>query len=190
MPYLHKRFRLWKIQFGKKCLLRKSGWCLLLEKAPQLFFLSAPTAIHLNWQKTLWLCGMCLQSWQRATNSERTYLSWLKALRYHSGKDQSFLESVSSLRLWNDGTQGYVPINKPNDSGALPPRDATVITCSNPECPYGEFHPSCMAFAQLWGPKHGAVPAALDCRGSNRKGAFIISKTECTGSIKPGCPTV
>ena len=41
------------------------------------------------------------------------------------------------------------PINKPNDNGvcfcrAL--RDDTVIACSNPECPYGEFHPSCLAF--------------------------------------------
>ena len=42
-----------------------------------------------------------------------------------------------------------LPINKPNDNGVCfcrAPRDDTVITCSNPECPYGEFHSLCLAF--------------------------------------------
>ena len=42
-----------------------------------------------------------------------------------------------------------LPINKPSGDGMCfcrGPRDDTVITCSNPECPYTEFHPSCLAF--------------------------------------------
>ena len=37
-----------------------------------------------------------------------------------------------------------LPMNKPNDNGICfcrGPRVDTVITCSNPECPYTEFHP-------------------------------------------------
>ena len=48
-----------------------------------------------------------------------------------------------------------------NDSGVCfcrAPRDDTVITCSNPECAYGEFHPSCLAFGSAVRPKRWYCP--------------------------------
>ncbi|XP_068677854.1 uncharacterized protein [Montipora foliosa] len=54
-----------------------------------------------------------------------------------------------------------LPINKPNDNGVCfcqAPRDETVITCINPECAYGEFHPSCLAFGSTMRPKTWYCP--------------------------------
>lgn len=43
----------------KNACLEKVDGVFLPEKAPQLLFSSAAAAIHLNWQKALWLCGLC-----------------------------------------------------------------------------------------------------------------------------------
>ena len=102
MPYLHKQLWLWKIHNGKECLLWKSGCNVSPEKAPQLLFSSTATAFHCNWQKTLWLCGMCHQPPQRTANSYRTYLSGLRALAYCTPKTWSFLEG--KYPPWDSGS--------------------------------------------------------------------------------------
>ena len=54
-----------------------------------------------------------------------------------------------------------LPISKPNDNGVCfcrAPRDDTVITCSNPECPCRELHLSCLAFGSALRPKTWYCP--------------------------------
>ena len=54
-----------------------------------------------------------------------------------------------------------LPMNKPSGDGICfcrGLRDDTVITCSNPECPYTEFHPSCLASGLAMTPKTWYCP--------------------------------
>ena len=54
-----------------------------------------------------------------------------------------------------------LPMNKPSGNGICfcwGLRDDTVITCSNPECPYTEFHPSYLAFGSAMTPKTWYCP--------------------------------
>lgn len=54
-----------------------------------------------------------------------------------------------------------LPVSKPIDNGICfcrAPRDETVITCSNTECPYAGFHPSCLALSSAMIPKTWYCP--------------------------------
>lgn len=54
-----------------------------------------------------------------------------------------------------------LPVSKLIDNGICfcrAPRDETVITCSNTECPYAGFHPSCLALSSAMIPKTWYCP--------------------------------